>query len=412
MSTIQPTSRKERYKVLDVLRGFALIGVLIANMFAHSGYFFMTPEAQNNLPNAEAGNILLWIIHFTTDGKFYSIFSLLFGIGFALQLNRAKANGVKFTGRFMRRLFILLLFGILHAFLFFVGDILTVYALLGFVLLFFTKFSNRSLLIWTAILLTLPIFQYSLKWIGNLGNPPLDLSGQYAFFETILQTYKTGSYKDIIMINIGGTFFGRYPDLIFTGRFFKVLAMFLLGYWVARKTLFRNLETHISFFKKVVKWGFLIGIPCNTILAQMMTTDAYYNLAPKGIIQPLVYAFGVPALGLAYAAGLAWLYTNPFWQKKLEILAPFGQMALTNYITQSIICVFIYQSVGLGLTGEHGPVTFTLIGLCILLFQIVFSKLWLTKFRFGPLEWLWRSLTYLKFQPILKQQKDIVTNIQ
>lgn len=165
---MKPTPPNERHAILDVLRGFALCGVMIANMATHSGYWFLTEESQAALPLSEAGDILLWFVHFITDGKFYSIFSLLFGIGFGLQLQRAMDRVDKFGGLFSRRLAILFLFGLLHAILFYVGDILTVYALLGFVLLFFRNTSPKNLLRWALVLLILPVIQYAILWFPHL----------------------------------------------------------------------------------------------------------------------------------------------------------------------------------------------------------------------------------------------------
>lgn len=408
---MQPTQPSERFQILDILRGFALIGVLIANMAYHSGFWMLAPEAQDSLPGAATGHILMWLIHFVTDGKFYSIFSLLFGIGFALQLQRAEEKGEPFTGRFSRRLVILFVFGLLHAVFFYVGDILTVYALLGFVLLLFRKVSTKVLLRWALVLLWIPVIQYAIVWWQEQGHPPIDLSGDYAFFEQMVVAYRTGTFGEIIFNNIGGLLFGRYPDLVFTGRFFKVLAMFLLGFYVARKQLFVSISANRQWLKKVLIWTAVIGIPCNIVLAQMMTTDAYYSLGRKGIIQPIVYAYGVPALGMSYVCGIALLYQNLSIRKNLNVLAPFGRMALTNYLMQSVICSLIYNSYGLGLFATDGPVAFILVGVGILIFQIIFSRLWLSKYQYGPMEWLWRSLTYKRKQPMMKKDIDtLLTN--
>jgi uncharacterized protein len=131
----------------------------------------------------------------------------------------------------------------------------------------------------------------------------------------------------------------------------------------------------------------------------MMTTHAYFELEPMGIIEPIVYAFGVPALCLFYASAIALLFEKPDWKKRLMIFAPVGQLALTNYLMQSLICVFIFMSYGLGLEATVGPAKLSLIALAIYTMQIIFSHVWIRYFRFGPMEWLWRSLTYKQWQP-------------
>ena len=398
-NSIQPTQTNERHHFLDVLRGFALIGVLIANMAYHSGYWFLSSAQQEQLPLAEAGDQLLWWIHFLTDGKFYSIFSLLFGLGFALQLERSLQREQPFAARFSRRLGLLFLFGLLHGVLFYVGDILMVYALTGFVLLLFRKVADRHLLWWVVGLLILPILQYGYLWIQA---PPPNLAddGYMPFFEQLIKLYREGSFADMVRDNIDGLTMARFPNLIFTGRFFRVLAMFLLGYYIARKKLYIFNEAHIRLVKKVLLWGIIIGIPCNIVLANLMETNAYYGFWDTGIYEPMVYAFGVPALGLAWASALYLAFNRANMKKYLMFLAPFGRMALTNYLMQSIITCFIYKGYGFKLFATQDPVYYTLVGFGILLFQLVFSYLWLGRFQYGPMEWLWRSLTYRKIQPL------------
>lgn len=409
---MQPTPTTQRFQILDVLRGFALLGVLVANMAYHSGYWFLSPEKQEALTHYTLGKYILWGIHFITEGKFYSIFSLLFGIGFGLQLQRAKAQNTAFVGRFSRRLFILICIGLTHAFLFYVGDILVTYAVLGFVLILFRNCSDKTLLRLVFVLPILPVLQYGISWYMAQGTQAAGEVAGMEMFEQIVLAYQTGTFLEIIQTNIFGTFFGRYPDLIFTGRLFKVFAMFLLGYYIAKNRWFTNLSARKAQLKKILIWCAAIGIPCNIIMAHMMTTGAYYAMAPIGIIEPIVYAYGVPALGMCYACGIALLYLKPLWQKRLNLLAPFGRMALTNYLSQSILCAIIFQGYGFGLFAQLSPVYFTLIGIGILVLQIGCSHWWLSRYQFGPAEWLWRSLTYKKIQPIKIQAlpQHIVTS--
>jgi uncharacterized protein len=406
-NTLQPTSLSERHRLLDVLRGFALLGVLLANMASHSGFFFLVGKSKEALGMTEADHMVEWLEHFLIDGKFYSLFSMLFGIGFALQMKRAAAFDNDFTARFRRRLVIMFVFGLVHAIFLYVGDILTVYALTGFVLILFRNASNKFLLRSAFVLLLLPVIQYAIFWGLNLANPPAPVvpspTDAPGFFDILINGYQTGSYVDIIKNNIGGLIFGRYPDLFFTGRFFRVLAMFLVGLYISKNMLYANVEANRPLIRKVMLWGAVIGIPCNIILANMMTTDEYYNLGPTGIIQPLVYAYGVPALSLFYASAIALLYQNQGWKKLLNIFAPVGQLALTNYLMQSLICVFIFMSFGLGLYARVAPVKLSLIALAIYTAQVIYSHIWIRHFHFGPMEWVWRTLTYGKSQPFIKK---------
>ena len=275
---MQPTQSNERYEVLDVLRGFALLGVMIANMAYHSGHWFLSPEKQAALSFYHFGELVTWIVHFVTEGKFYSIFSLLFGIGFGLQIQRAMEKEQPFSARVSGRLLTLLLFGILHAVFFFVGDILIVYALLGFVLILFRKANNKTLLRLAFILPIIPVIQYTIEWSAAQGTAAAgEISGR-EMFEQIILTYQTGSTKEIFMTNFFGYIFGRFPDLIFTGRLFKVFAMFLLGFYIAKNRWFAEIPQRREQLKRIMLWSALVGIPCNLEMAQMMSTGAYYEL--------------------------------------------------------------------------------------------------------------------------------------
>ena len=396
---IKPVDQSSRIATLDVLRGFALAGVLIANMATHSGFFFLSSEDQHSLDIWKTDGIVTWLEHFLVDGKFYSLFSLLFGIGFALQMKSSVAFGGSIVPRFSRRIMILFFFGLLHAVFFYVGDILTVYALTGMVLLLFRNANHKTLLRAAIVLLILPVIQYLFFWIPALSTPPVS-SGRNPIFDQLINGYRNGSVIDVIQNNIGGLIFGRYPDLFFTGRFFRVLAMFLVGLYATRIIDLNNLAQHRDFLKKVLIWGAIVGIPCNIVLAGMMETNAYYGIEPTGILQPLAYAYGVPALSLCYAAMVALLCLNK--TTVFRIFAPVGQMALTNYLAQSVICCLIFMNYGFGYYAKFGSTILLLIGINIFVLQILFSHWWLKNYQFGPMEWLWRSMTYRQWQPMRK----------
>lgn len=402
MSSLQPTAATERHVLLDVLRGIALLGVLLANMATHSGFFFLSTEGQEALGTANADHIVEWLEHFLIDGKFYSLFAMLFGIGFALQMKRSSLQDDKFLSRFRRRLLMMFILGLMHAILLYLGDILTVYAICALFLLLFRNASDRILIRAAITLMILPVIQYAVMLAVHLANPPAAAPEGPRLFDILINIYRTGSFGEIIQTNIGGLIFGRYADLLFTGRFFRVLAMFLVGLYVARHKIYEQVELNRALIRKTMIWGAVIGIPCNIVLAMMMTTGAYYDLEPTGIIQPVVYAFGVPALCLFYASAVTLLFQKESRKKLFMVFAPIGQMALTNYLMQSLICVFIFMSYGLAKEATIGPAKLTLIAFAIYAFQLIFSRIWLRHFRFGPMEWLWRSATYWKWQPFRK----------
>lgn len=374
--SIAPTPEKDRLLFMDALRGFALLGVLLANMVSHSGYFFLNSAQKLALPTYKLDHAVEGMHHFLIDGKFYSLFSLLFGMGFALQMNRREDK--LFKPFFKRRLFFLFLIGLLHAVLFYVGDILTVYAITGTALLAFRH--SKNLLRYFVLFQLLPVLLYCIFYFTlSLPSPP-----DQAFIDQIIDSLRNGNTLERIQTNLGGLIFDRYPDLLFTGRFFKVLAMFLLGTYV--------MQVKISALplNKIFFISLCLGVPLNIALAYLMDLDVYYRLQALGMVQALVYAVGVPALAIAYATGFYQLYQNGVSFTRLFI--PVGRMALTNYLLQSIFCYLIF--IEGGYFTEIGPSYLVLIGLLIYGIQMIYSRMWLAHFPYGPFEWLWRRLTY------------------
>lgn len=382
-------------EVLDVLRGFALIGILIANVLMFSGIFFvaMLGEAQQGPFDVYVFYLQEWLVH----GKFYSIFSLLFGIGFYIFLSRAEQRGSSPGRLFVRRLTILLAIGLVHALLLWAGDILTLYAMLGFLLLLFYRCSSRTLLIWVIALLASRVVIYALMWWSGMHHPlapPPEGTAQEGGFNPIVAmvTGFQGNYPEVLTANFI-QLYGRWVDLIVSLRLPAVLALFVLGLWIGRQGIAGNLGGHATLLRRTSIWGLGLGLPLNAVWAWLFN-DSTPDLpgSPLAMIETLVQAIGVPLLALGYAASIALLLMRGnAW---LLWLAPMGRMALTNYLLQSVACMFIFYGFGLGLYGQVGTAKATLVVLPVLLAQVLWSRWWLQHFRFGPVEWLWRRLTY------------------
>ena len=399
-----PISNADRIEVIDVLRGLAVGGILIGNMQWFSGYGFAPALMAEQSPLYD--QVTHFIVHFLIEGKFYSIFSLLFGFGFALQIARAEERGDLKAGIFKRRLFWLLVIGLLHAFLFWAGDILTIYALMGFLLLLFRKASNERLLKWVAVLIAIPIIWYLLVYILFRAFFPAEALAQFQtaqmdFWNTAVRQASQGTYTEIVSGFNLNYIIGRYLGLIFDMRLPKILAMFLIGVYAYRKGIFQNLAGHAQFVRRVMMWGLSIGLVGNFVFAAVAGKEAVMPPTAAGIVGVILYSFSVPGLALGIAALVATVWPTSFGQKVLKVFSPVGRMALTNYLIQTIICVFIFYGYGFGLFGSIGAATATLIAFTILGFQILLSYLCLKYFRYGPIEWIWRQLTYrqrLKFR--------------
>lgn len=327
------------------------------------------------------------------------------------------AKGVDSVPTIRRRLFFMLLLGFVHLMIW-PGDIVFFYGLLGFLLLPFRKFSNKTLLITGGVLILSPMLLYWLKMMFPVLNFPAEklyqaggwveihLSPQLKDVksqEEYMAFVKNSNWWDVFKSNVAG-FFYRYGYLFFVSRISKVLGMFLIGYVIGRTDFYRNIMQHKKLLYYVIAIGLVIGLPANYFLANYMTTAMgdYFNLKEKGMYQTIAYALGVVPLALAYVSIFMLSFQTAIGKKILSVLAPVGKMAFSNYMMQSLIGNFVFLGAGLGLMGTVGPVYFTLFGICIFIIQIVISTIWLRYFNYGPVEWLWRSATYKKWQPMRK----------
>ena len=412
MQTLSPVKAAEREIFMDVLRGFAILGIFIANLNGFSWYndnakltgAFLLPDWDHKMS---------FLHHMFIEGKFYSIFSLLFGWGIALQIKKGVDNGINPMPTVKRRLLFMLLLGFLHL-LIWNGDIVFFYALLSFILLPLRKFSNKTLLISGVILILSPILLYWLKMTWPVLNTPAELSIQTGIKlegallnikseEEFMNMMHNGNWWDQLKGNIGGIFF-RYQYLIFVSRVPKVLGMFLIGYVLGRSSFYKNIGQH----KKLVYWiigiGLLLGLPANYLLANYMSSSMgeYWQLKTKGLYQTIAYALGVVPLSLAYVGLLMLSFKSTAGKKILSVLAPVGKMAFSNYIMHSLIGNFVFLGAGLNYMGQVGPVYYTLFGIAVFIVQIILSTAWLKYFNYGPVEWLWRSATYKKWQVFRK----------
>ena len=382
---------RERIPALDVLRGIAVGGILIANVLVFFGLVFIPPERAAAFPSAATDRVVRFLEHVLIEAKFYSIFSLLFGIGFGLQLGR---GGEEALPRFRRRLRILLAIGALHAFLLWAGDILMLYALLAFTLPWFARKSDRELLRWVVILLAIPTLLYLIAlgvWTLAGYEPsaagPRMPAGILARFEAI----GTGGLKEAFLGNLIALA-GRWADLFLSVRFPKVLGMFVLGLWAARTGLALDPAAHRATLIRWCKLGWAIGLPANLVAGWAGLYWEYLPPSPGALLGVAMQGIGVPLLAIGYATTVTLLVMAG--SRLIRVFAPVGRMALTNYLMHSLICVVLSYGFGLGLWWRIGAARAVLIAAAIVLVQLPLSAWWLSRYRFGPVEWAWRRFTY------------------
>lgn len=385
------TGRAERIELLDALRGFALFGILFANMLYWSGWIMMTEVQRLAFSGSEAFAWQYRFHHFVVDGKFYTLFSLLFGAGFSLQLARLSARGLAGLRIYRRRILVLLAIGLVHSWLIWDGDILTLYALLGLLLPFFHNWRERDLLLAAAILvLVVPpagmalfawagwaphehLFSYSMRVAQSLG---IDTAPDKA-----LEWMRRDDLRSWLAWVLTGTPIS-WALRLESWRLPKVLGIMLLGIVVGRRLAAGTLLDDRRLLLIVLAAGLAVGVPAGLA----------YALLPGLDQKSWPSLVGTVPLALAYAAAfaLAWPRARPV----LRHLSPVGRMALTNYLTHSLIGLIFFYGIGFGLAGTMQPVAFYAVALSIFAGQLLFSRWWLSRHEQGPAEALWRIATY------------------
>lgn len=410
VTTLMPVSPSERIEAMDVLRGFALLGILLMNIEGlvgplNAAITGLDPRLSGADRWADA------LIYLLVQGKFYTLFSLLFGMGFAVMMSRAEAAGRPFTGLYLRRTLTLLAIGLAHMVLVWSGDILTVYALIALLLLWrFRRTPLSRLPRWGIALYLLPALLVG--GIGALGSlaqlePTAAAEWQRAmdaqsveWAQTILaqrQAYGGGDYAAAVA--------QRFDDLLAMLGYmllmgWQILGLFVLGTWFVRSGAMARPQE----FPRLYAWMRGVALPLG--LGLMLWS---FWMMPSNDYSRIDFTAGL-ASGLAMVASLliclgylGWIVRglqSPRWAPKLGLLAPAGRMALTNYLSQSLVCTLIFYGYGLDYF-EQMPrawqVPFVLVFFAL---QVAFSHWWLARFRYGPMEWIWRGCTYGRRPPM------------
>lgn len=408
-TALAPITSTERLQVVDILRGFALFGVLLVNllMFAWPMQILATREWDNPLDKLAYG-----FINMFGNYKFFPIFSFLFGLGLFLLMERVEARGGRFVTLYLRRMAVLLAFGLVHALCFWWGDILSPYAILGTLLLLFRKAKPKTLLIWAlalmalyaAVPLGLNLFLEATQSGGDEALVQASQAAELAAAEQAIQAYAHGTLAEIMAQHrVNFNFMLSYTPFVMP----NIFAMFLLGLSAGKRGIFKDIPAHLPLIRRLQKLGLGVGLTGEVLLAIHLKFPALLGSTLGALCDPIAF-FSMPLLGIGYMATIVLLLQKETWRARLAPLAFSGRMALSNYLMQTLIATTIFYSYGLGLYAQVGPAVSLLLTVVIYALQIWFSRWWLSHFRYGPLEWLWRSLTYLNWQPIrLKPQPGL-----
>lgn len=399
------TPVKNRIISIDALRGFALAGVALVHMVEqyiagpHPEGFM---EGVNGIPD----QIIQGIIGIFFTGKFFALFSILFGLSFSIQMESAQNKGQKFGGRFVWRAFLLFLIGYVHQ-LFYRGDILTIYAVLAPFIIPFYRMSSKWLLITAGLIfLGIPRFiSFAIFGADSITGVGAMMDNNHELVKNYIDTISNGSLGEVFYLNATYGMLTKIDfQVSFFGRFYYTFAYFLIGLWLGRIGLFKDLSAHSKKIKDFMLWS--IGafiLSAGFMIATFATAPQPIDFSTWQFVFAMNFMDWVSiSMASIILCGFLMLYQKESWKKRLVFFAPYGRMALTNYFMQSVIGTFIYFGWGLGYIGQFGALICFLMGIGIIILQTLLSKYWLRKFKYGPLEWLWRCGTYLKWQPFLK----------
>jgi len=402
---MQPTQFHERIVSIDVLRGFAVLGILIMNIqsFAMISAAYLNPTAYGNLTGA---NRWVWILsHVFADTKFWTIFSLLFGAGIVLFTERLKAKGINSIALHYRRILWLLIFGLMHAYLLWSGDILVAYSVCGLLTVLFRNLKPKSLL-WIGI----AFFSVSslLYLLSGFSMPFWPEESLYGLKETWLPSEETIRHQ---LEALRGSWISqmevRVPDslsmqtyIFFYNTGWRTFGLMLIGMGLYKLGIL-SARKSTGFYIRMALIALLVGFPL-VLLGVVNNFNHEFSLDYSFFLGSQFNYWGSLGVSLGYVAIMMLVVKackNGWIVKSLKAV---GQMAFTNYLMQTIICTFIFYGHGLGFFGKIERTGQILIVLPVWTFQMIVSPVWLKYFKYGPFEWLWRSLTYWKLQPMKK----------
>ena len=385
-------AEKKRYLILDALRGFALLGIILANFPEFSLWTFADPAAHTPLDR-----VVRALQYFFIDGKFYTLFSLLFGIGFSIQLENAGQR----TGTFYRRMSVLFVIGLLHLLFLWSGDILMLYAAMGMLLPLFRRLPSKGLLAAAGASLVLPVISDAL--FPHLADPLeagyMGLSDRFGISEVGFAAWlrDIDGYGDMSrFLRMGAV--ERMWEFVSSHRYFKVLGLFLLGYVIGRQRLFADLTAYRTLMKRVLTCGLALGLPVSALYTWSCMEGG------STVLRDVFYLLSVYPMGLAYAAGFTLLFERRPGAPAWRLFGSTGRMACTNYLGQSVFGILLFYGIGLGWGAGVDLLTTELIALGVYVFQMIFSHFWLKRFRYGPVEWVWRMITYRQRLPMLRDR--------
>jgi uncharacterized protein len=385
--------QKPRLEVVDALRGFAIAAIMLLHNIEHFDLYYF-PEYLPAWIKALDGAI--WSsVFFLFGGKAFAIFALLFGLTYFIQSDNQAKKGKSFHGRFAWRMTLLLMFGLINS-AFYQGDILSIYAVLGFLLIPLSRLNNKQLLALSAILLLQPLELFKLA--NAVLNPGLPVSdpASWAYFGQMGNYLYSGSFADAVKGNLTN---GKWAVLLWNfenGRYFIISALFLLGMLAGRKGVFINNSGNKKGWAKTLLFStisFTVLFIFQKNLAIFVKDPAAYRSS-----ELLLTSWSNQAFTLVLVSGFTLLFYQSFVRSLLSFFSPMGRMSLTNYILQSVAGAILYYGFGFGLYKLTGATYSLLIGILLTVLFAFFCRYWTKRHKHGPLEGLWHKATWMGYE--------------
>lgn len=395
---LSPSIPTKRIALLDIFRGFALLGVFVVNI-EYMSASVIHPDAFTWMMEGTANNITDWILVNFFNGKFFPIFSFLFGVGFGMQLNKMEEKG-SFSGSFfMRRYFFLAMFGLVHILFIWGGDVLLLYSLAGFLVLVLRRVPVKWIMIMAFAILLFPfyghILGYVTNWYAGIG---YDIMAQPYDYDQIKEIYVNGNLWDRMYFRLlEYTVYYRnaeyFPNLLF---------MIFCGYAAGRYKFYQKIPETLNKLSRLALIVALVVVLFRLVHPTLVSSaDGYFK-----ILLDKINILCNAGQAFLYLYIISFLYEKRILIKLIEPLAYAGRMSLTNYITQSLIGMILFSGAFFGLYGQLSIAYLVLISLVAYALMIAGSKYWTTKFRYGPLEYIWRELTYKVHLKFLKNNNN------
>lgn len=394
-NSYHPVEQSKRTAIVDILRGWALLGVAIGNYsdFLHIG-------VEHKINNSIISDILLYFNRYFFAAKSWTLLTLLFGYGFAILINNVAAKGKNPVTFFAWRMILLFILAFINS-SFWLGDILKDYAFLGLVMLLFYKSSAKTLSIICAVLILAVPFIMAYVSGFKVEHPEITTNPEY------LKLYHSGNWLDFFKFNLLASFYEQIiiPGYAITAHI-VMFACMLFGFLLQKLDFFNRLNEQ----KKLLKNTLWISLITAIIIGVCFNLIISYKADILKVFHPLYWL--ILSTMIFIATGISLLYTNGKLKTIFSYFSACGKMTLTNYIAQNILAAFIFSGIGLGIADTMPYWFYFSLAVFVFILQLFISKWWLSKYNYGPIEWLWRSASYRKLFPFKKTQSEVITEIK